>query len=209
MILKNFAVFEGIDGAGTSTQIQLLKKREECKNFFFTAEPTSFPTGKFLRQMLKDDITLNPKTSAFLFAADRAEHVWGKSSENGGFMGIEEACLNNKITVSDRYIFSSLAYQKVTCGKELPAALNSFFPLPELLFFFEIEPEDSLKRISGRETIEIYEKSDFLKETEKAYREVINEYEKSVPQMKIIRIDAAQPKDVIAEKIWNELKKLL
>ena len=209
MILKNFAVFEGIDGAGTSTQIQLLKNREECKNFFFTAEPTSFPTGKFLRQMLKGDITLNPKTSAFLFAADRAEHVWGKSSENGGFMGIEEACLNNKITVSDRYIFSSLAYQKVTCGKVRPAALNSFFPLPELLFFFEIEPEDSLKRISGRETIEIYEKSDFLKETEKAYREVINEYEKSVPQMKIIRIDAAQPKDIIAEKIWNELKKLL
>lgn len=209
MILKNFAVFEGIDGAGTSTQIQLLKNREECKNFFFTAEPTSFPTGKFLRQMLKGDITLNPKTSAFLFAADRAEHVWGKSSENGGFMGIEEACLNNKITVSDRYIFSSLAYQKVTCGKELPATLNSFFPLPELLFFFEIEPEDSLKRISGRETIEIYEKSDFLKETEKAYREVINEYEKSFPQMKIIRINAVQPKDVIAEKIWNELKNLL
>lgn len=209
MILKNFAVFEGIDGAGTSTQIQLLKNREECKDFFFTAEPTSFPTGKFLRQMLKGDITLNPKTSAFLFAADRAEHVWGKSSENGGFMGIEEACLNNKITVSDRYIFSSLAYQKVTCGKELPAVLNSFFPLPELLFFFEIEPEDSLKRIAGRETIEIYEKSDFLKETEKAYREVINEYEKSTPQMKIIRINATQPKNVIAEKIWNELKNLL
>ena len=209
MILKNFAVFEGIDGAGTSTQIQLLKNREECKDFFFTAEPTSFPTGKFLRQMLKGDITLNPKTSAFLFAADRAEHVWGKSSENGGFMGIEEACLNNKITVSDRYIFSSLAYQKVTCGKELPAVLNSFFPLPEILFFFEIEPEDSLKRIAGRETIEIYEKSDFLKETEKAYREVINEYEKSTPQMKIIRINATQPKNVIAEKIWNELKSLL
>lgn len=209
MILKNFAVFEGIDGAGTSTQIQLLKNREECKDFFFTAEPTSFPTGKFLRQMLKGDITLNPKTSAFLFAADRAEHVWGKSSENGGFMGIEEACLKNKITVSDRYIFSSLAYQKVTCGKELPAVLNSFFPLPELLFFFEIEPEDSLKRIAGRETIEIYEKSDFLKETEKAYREVINEYEKSTPQMKIIRINATQPKNVIAEKIWNELKNLL
>ena len=211
MILKNFAVFEGIDGAGTSTQIQLLKNREECKNFFFTAEPTSFPTGKFLRQMLKGDITLNPKTSAFLFAADRAEHVWGKSSENGGFMGIEEACLNNKITVSDRYIFSSLAYQSVSCGKNFPEHLNSLFPLPEILFYFKINPEISINRVTARgEKTEIYEKIEFQKKTADIYDQVINSYKQKEKSqgMKIITIDAEKPIDEISEIIWSSLKNI-
>lgn len=205
MILKNFIVFEGIDGAGTSTQIQLLQQKNECSDFIFTAEPTDSPTGKFLRQMLKGDVKLNEKTSAFLFAADRAEHLWGNSSKSCGIQNYTE---QGKIVISDRYIFSSLAYQKTTCGKELPSTLNSFFPLPEILFFFEIEPEESLKRITNRQTIEIYEKLDFLKETQKNYREVITEYEKMNTEMKIIHIDATLPKERIASIIWNELKNL-
>ena len=51
MILKNFIVFEGIDGAGTSTQIKKICEKNPQK-FFQTAEPTSLETGKFLRRML-------------------------------------------------------------------------------------------------------------------------------------------------------------
>ncbi|MBQ5499234.1 MAG: dTMP kinase, partial [Treponema sp.] len=78
MILQNFIVFEGIDGAGTSTQIEMLKNRPEANDFLFTAEPTSAPTGKFLRQMLKGDFPLQNESAAYLFAADRNEHVNGK-----------------------------------------------------------------------------------------------------------------------------------
>lgn len=204
MILRNFVVFEGIDGAGTSTQIQILKESADSDSFVFTAEPTDSSTGKFLREVLKGDVELDPRTSAFLFAADRAEHLWGKSSET---CGIEEKCKKGKIVVSDRYLFSSLAYQSVSCGDELPRLLNSVFPLPQILFFFEIEPEQSLKRIGGRETVEIYENAVFLQKTEKIYKAVIEEFEAQNTGMKIVRINAAKTKDEISSQIREVLAK--
>ena len=117
MILKNFIVFEGIDGAGTSTQIEILKKRADADRFFFTTEPTDSETGKFLRKMLKGDVELDPCTSAFLFAADRNEHLYGNGGTN---CGVVAQAQSGKIVVSDRYLFSSLTYQSVTCGDELP-----------------------------------------------------------------------------------------
>lgn len=199
MVLKNFIVFEGIDGAGTSTQIKIFADSEYKDKMDFSAEPTSNETGKFLRKMLKGDIQLDPRTSAYLFAADRAEHIWGKD-------GIEEKCRNGKICISDRYLFSSLTYQSVTCGEELPSLLNSPFPLPEILFFFEIEPEVSLSRIGGRETREIYEKVDFLKATEERYKKIISEFEKKNTGMKIVRINAELPIEKVTEIIMKELE---
>lgn len=200
MILKNFVVFEGIDGAGTSTQIDILKNSEIKDKFFFTAEPTSNETGKFLRKMLKGDVKLDPRTSAYLFAADRCEHLWGEN-------GIEKQIKDGKIVVSDRYLFSSLAYQTVTCGEELPRDLQKPFPLPEILFFFEIDPEISLSRIDGRETKEIYEIVDFLKATEERYKKVIASYENS--EMKIVRIDATKSKEEVSKIILDNLKCLI
>ncbi|MBQ8014462.1 MAG: dTMP kinase, partial [Treponema sp.] len=110
MILRNFIVFEGIDGAGTSTQIEMLKKRPDAHRFFFTTEPTDSETGKFLRRMLKGDVELDARTSAFLFAADRNEHLFGKGGTN---CGVVEKAQSGKIVVSDRYLFSSLTYQSV------------------------------------------------------------------------------------------------
>ena len=65
MILQNFIVFEGIDGAGTSTQLDLLKQETKTsKHFLFTAEPTSASTGRYLRLMLKGNIPLTNETAA-------------------------------------------------------------------------------------------------------------------------------------------------
>lgn len=206
MILKNFVVFEGIDGAGTSTQINILKEKKEAERFFFTAEPTDSSTGKFLRTVLKGNIELDPRTSAYLFAADRAEHLWGKSGSN---CGIEKKCSDGKIVISDRYFFSSLTYQSVTCGEELPRLLNSAFPLPQILFFFKISPEISLKRVDDRGEREIYEKIDFLQATEERYEKLMDEYEAKNTGMKIVRLDAAKSKEEVSAQIWQELSKLL
>ncbi len=203
MILKNFVVFEGIDGSGTSTQISILKKRSDSQRFFFTSEPTDSETGLFLRKMLKGDVKLDAKTTAFLFAADRNEHLYGSSGTNCGVVRQTQA---NKIVISDRYLFSSLAYQSVTCGEELPRRLNESFPLPEILFFFEIDPCESLKRVDSRGEREIYEEVTFLKETEERYKKVVAEYEAMNTGMKIIRIDASRSIEEVSKIIARELK---
>ena len=194
--MKNFIVFEGIDGSGTSTQIELLQnalsnasiQTASSEKIFFTAEPTTLETGLFLRTILAGKIETASDTRAFLFAADRAEHVYGKS-------GIIEQLNSGKTVVCDSYLFSSLAYQGIECGFELPQKLNAGFPLPEYLFFFDIEAKTALERIAKRGgKTEIYEKLDYLEKTVDAYRRVIAQYEKDAAagknSMKIIRIDA-------------------
>ena len=81
MVLKNFVVFEGIDGAGTSTQIRKIVESDPQK-YTATAEPTSLPTGKFLRRMLSGEFHVDEKTNAYLFAADRCEHIFGKGGHD-------------------------------------------------------------------------------------------------------------------------------
>lgn len=212
MILQNFIVFEGIDGAGTSTQIEMLKNRPEAKDFLFTAEPTSAPTGKFLRQMLKGDFPLQNESAAYLFAADRNEHINGKLLTQGNTLvtGIKEACQSGRKVVSDRYLFSSLAYQSINCPPEVPRLLNSLFPLPQLLFYFEISPKDSLSRLGDRNFREIYEKEDFLNRTVQEYHNVLSEYSEKVKNqgMKIVLIDAKKTKEEISANIWQEIKNL-
>lgn len=201
MVLKNFIVFEGIDGAGTSTQIKRLVNSEPEK-YIATAEPTGGATGKFLRQMLAGDFKVDEKTNAYLFAADRCEHIFGKG-------GVKELCESGRIVVSDRYFFSSLAYQSVSCGLELPMLLNSPFPLPEYLFFFDINPEVSLARVNARNgKKEIYENLDAQKKIAALYEKVISMYESDAKlreEMKIIRIDASKTIDEVEEIISSSL----
>ena len=202
MVLKKFIVLEGIDGAGTSTQIKRLVQTNPDK-YIATAEPTSGPTGKFLRQMLAGDFKVDERTNAYLFAADRCEHIFGKG-------GVKELCESGKTVVSDRYFFSSLAYQSVSCGLELPQLLNSPFPLPEYLFFFDINPEISLARVNARnESKEIYENLEAQKNIAALYEKVISMYEQNPAlreEMKIIRLDASKTIEEISGIILKILK---
>lgn len=204
MILNNFIVFEGIDGSGTSTQLKLLKQNNP--DFEITAEPTSTETGKFLRRMLGGEFKVEEKTNAYLFAADRCQHLYGEG-------GIIELTKKGKIVVSDRYFFSSMAYQSATCGIELPALLNSPFPLPQILFYFVIDPEISLSRVTARnEKKEIYEKIELQRKIADMYEKVISSYEKDSENnhMKVVRIDATKSieeiEHIINETIKNEIK---
>ena len=93
----------------------------------------------------------------------------------------------------------------------MPDLLYSPFPLPELLFYFKIDPEKSLKRVLSRGgNIEIYEKLDFQKKTAEAYDEVIKLYDGTEKGrgMTVIMVDAEKSIEEIAEFIWNCVKNL-
>jgi dTMP kinase len=198
MVLRNFIVFEGIDGSGTSTQIGKLREKTENRPVWYTCEPTALETGTFIRRFLRGEFSLTPETAAFLFAADRQEHLYGPG-------GIAEQAANGTLVICDRYIFSSMAYQSPECGASggpnLTDELNRNFPLPEYLFFFDIDPVISLNRIIHRKITEIYEKADFLTRVREEYQRVLARYEGC--GMNIIRIDGTDSIEHTAEKIWN------
>jgi len=203
MILQNFAVIEGGDGSGTSTQLNLLenKLKKTLKfEFFTTGEPTKGPVGILIRHILKGELKVHNETLARLFAADRCEHLYAPG-------GIIERCTKGELVISDRYTPSSLVYQGLECGREIPMALNASFPLPELLIYLDIDGSSAMKRISKRnEKAEIYDHSEFQDRVRNVYLELLPEYQKS--GVRVVHLDGLQPPEEIAADIWSELQKM-
>jgi dTMP kinase len=106
--------FEGGDGAGKSTQARLLGewlRNEEGHDVLLTREPGATSLGVRLRELLLSaDHSVDPRTEALLFAADRADHVAAQ---------VRPAMERGEIVVTDRYIDSSIAYQGA--GRDLDA----------------------------------------------------------------------------------------
>jgi dTMP kinase len=203
-ILDNFVVFEGVDGSGTSTQLALLKEKFAAHGlkepfFYPTFEPTDGVIGRLIRSALKNTPPLKAETLAMLFAADRNEHLFAEG-------GIVERCRRGELVVCDRYVLSSLAYQGVECGPELPAALNSAFPAPELLLFFDIDPSVSEERIQNRPSVDIYEHLEFQKKVRERYLSLPDRYRAA--GVRVETIDAAQSVEKVAEQVWRALAKM-
>jgi len=203
-ILSNFAVFEGLDGSGTSTQLALLKQKLEGRTpnnpvFTVTFEPTDGAIGKLIRSVLKKDLVLRADTLARLFAADRGEHLYAVG-------GITDRCQRGELVICDRYTLSSLVYQGIECGMELPHGLNSPFPAPELLLFFDIDPGLAQKRMTARPSLDIFEHIEFQEKVRRQYHALIEEYRKAGVRVGII--DASQSVEKVAEDVWSEIAKM-
>jgi len=208
-ILNNFVVFEGIDGSGTTTQLNLLSdffrdKRNKLSLPIMhkTFEPTDSSIGKLIRSVLKKETVIRSETIAMLFAADRNEHLYETD-------GIVDRCKRGEIVVSDRYTLSSLVYQGILCGNTLPARLNEEFPYPELIVFFDLAPEIAAERRSGRDGMnspEIYEYLDFQVQVRRQYKALLPTLlEKGVM---IETINAAPPPDEVAAEVWRIIQNL-
>ena len=201
-IIPNFLVFEGGDGSGTTTQVSLLGERLEKSQkpaFFPTFEPTDGQIGKIIRSALKKECNFDAKTLAFLFAADRNEHIYGKN-------GILEHSKQGKLVICDRFVLSSLVYQGIECGDDLPQSLNSCFPMPELTIFLDIEPEIAIERMKNRTSHEIYEYREFQEKVREKYKTVLASCSASGARVEII--DASKPAQEIADLVWSSLKQM-
>ena len=194
--LRRFIVLEGVDGAGTTTQLRLMDEAlaKAGVMHWTTSEPTAEPEGLLIRRILSGELRRDPGTLARLFAADRNEHLRGTG-------GILDRLARGEIVVCDRYVLSSLAYQGVACGPELPAELNAGFPLPELLLFFDLAPAQSVSRLGGRERLEIFEDLPFQEKVEAAYRKALSSFEGL--GVRIERIDASRSVEEVSAEILD------
>jgi dTMP kinase len=201
-ILENFIVIEGLDGAGTTTQLkkvatQLIKKGYNIHNTF---EPTDRPIGKLVRDVLAKRFITTPLTLAKLYATDREDHLY--NSEDGVIKHIN----NNEIVISDRYFYSSLAYQGVECDWEIVKSLNNY-PHPQILIFIDTPVEECLNRINSRGADkDIFEHNDFLEKVYNNYIKILNELPEKVT---LIKIDGTLSVEKITETIIDKLNQLI
>lgn len=145
-----FIAVEGIDGAGTTTQVQRLTSwlRAEGQPCHATREPSDGPIGVQIRQILRGRIVgvagapVSADVLALLFAADRLDHV---ASE------IEPALQRGESVVTDRYVGSSLAYQSLDLPLEWVRRINSRAVVPDLVVYVRVTAEVALERISARD----------------------------------------------------------
>jgi dTMP kinase len=142
--LKNFYCIEGIDGSGKTSLAKSLNEKLNNLNIKseYTFEPTNSEIGNLIRRYLKKEIKLSNESLVYLFAADRHNHLYGKN-------GLVKKCKNTKV-ISDRYLFSSIAYQSLDNNFDFVLNINENFFLPEKLFYINIDPEDALERINER-----------------------------------------------------------
>lgn len=199
-LLSRFIVFEGLDGAGTTTQMKLLAEACDKKDIacHATFEPTGSPIGKLVRSILQKQVVATPLSLAMLYAADREDHLHHPLS------GIVHQLDSGKLVISDRYFYSSLAYQSVDCGYERIAHLNQF-PAPEYLFYIDTPVAVCLDRISERGgDTELFEHREFLLQVQANYERVFSSLEQPV---KFFRLDGTKSRESISKEVLSVLTK--
>ncbi|MFA5513975.1 MAG: dTMP kinase [Sphaerochaetaceae bacterium] len=198
-VLKRFVVIEGLDGAGATTQMGSVTEAFDKSgvNCHATFEPTSSPLGSLVRSVLRKEIVTTPLALALLFSADREDHLYNPIN------GIVEKMEEGTVVISDRYLFSSLAYQAVECGFEKVRKLNKY-PYPKFLFYLDTPVEDCIKRIELRDNgRELFEKEEFLTKVRDNYEVIFSALPEEVV---FVRIDGTKSKEEITKIIVSKLK---
>ena len=184
-----FISIEGTDGAGKSTQIELLKKYiiEKGRDVIVTREPGGTPISEKIREIILDNNNseMSHITEALLYAASRAQHVNEK---------IKPALMQGKIIICDRFVDSSIAYQCAARGisREIIEDINKYAidgVMPDITLYFDITPEEGIKRKKNMHTLDRIEqeKQDFHNKVYEGYQMLLKLY----PE-RIKRIDASK-----------------
>tara|TARA_B100000579_G_scaffold430325_1_gene443500 strand:+ start:136 stop:726 length:591 start_codon:yes stop_codon:yes gene_type:complete len=186
--------FEGIEGVGKSTQINLLKNYFESKNYIVEIyrEPGSTSIGEKIRDILLDrNNDLSSETELLLMFSARAELIKKINSSNCDYL------------LLDRFYDASMAYQGFgrNLSKDFISSLTSFIkcPTPDLSFLFDVSVEEGFKRKNNDKKDRIESSSkDFFNKVRKGYLKIAKNN-----QERFFIINAAN--DI--EKIHNEVIK--
>ncbi len=166
-----FITFEGADGCGKTTQIQLIKEYLDKRNIenILTREPGGSDLGVHLRKILLHyENPVSNIAETFLYLADRAQHIEYK---------IKPALESGKIVLCDRHTDSTIAYQGYGREQNIDEIkhLNSIATagvIPDLTIVFDIDTEIAQKRLQGEKDRLEAEGIEFHKKLRHGYLEI-------------------------------------
>ncbi len=198
-----FITFEGIDGVGKSTQLDMLEKHfvESGREVVRTLEPGGTELGQEIRHLLlhrKGDVA--PRSEALLYAADRAHHVETK---------IKPALASGKVVLSDRYFDSSVAYQGA--ARELDVnevreislwAIDRL--LPDLTVLLDLDAAAAIERRGNKGT----EPDRLEREQVEFFERAREEYLRMAKEPRFLVIDATLSPQEIHAQVLQRVAKL-
>lgn len=197
-----FVVFEGVDGAGTTTQCARYASqlRAARRLAHVTREPSAGPVGSLIRLILTQRMALplsrQAETMALLFAADRLDHIGSE---------IEPFLRDGYVVLSDRYDLSSLAYQSITAeagdaaaSVEWIRALNRHARRPDVTVVLDVSSEIAAQRRRARGgAVEIFDDAEIQARLADAYLRA----EAFMPGERVIHINGEADVDAVAEAV--------
>jgi len=198
-----FITFEGIDGVGKSTQLDLLEKHlmASGKEVIRTLEPGGTELGQEIRHLLlhrKGDVA--PRSEALLYAADRAHHVETK---------IKPALAEGKVVLSDRYFDSSVAYQgaarelDVNEVKEISLwAVDRL--LPDLTVLLDLPAAEAMQRRDNKGT----QPDRLEREQVEFFERAREEYLRMAKEPRFLVVDANLSPEEIHAQVLERVAKL-
>ncbi len=182
-----FVCIEGIDASGKTTHARRLVRNLHQRGFdaIYTTEPSSGQIGEFIRRHVLQRRKRVPSViEALLFAADRVDHLETR---------IKPALQQGKSVVSDRYVFSSLAYQGAA-GLDLKwiDEINRLALPPDLAILIDVPPEVVIKRLTRKKSV--MERLETQRRVEKIYM-------KFVKDGRLVPVDGNRAKNEVAKDI--------
>lgn len=200
-----FLALEGIDGSGKSTQTRLLAERLKAAGHrvYTTFEPTDSPIGSLIRNIFSGRLEGDHRTIAGLFVADRLDHLLNQTN------GILKKLGEGYTVVTDRYYFSSYAYQGAHAPMDWVIEANAQSAAllrPHLNIYLDMPPEAAMERLrQGRNQIDLYESLNNLRSVHARYEEA---FERMGSVERVARIDANQPPELVADAVWKAVQSL-
>ena len=194
-----YVLLEGIDTAGKSTQLEILKQK--YPEAIFTKEPGGTELGLKLREMVLSGEAKSKVAEMFLFLADRAEHSFQ----------VVKKLKDDNILISDRGFLSGIAYAK-TAPLEIAISLNIMAlngAMPDKIIILELSKEELEFRLSQKEQDSIEKRgSTYLLNIQQRMIDAINMInamgEKTID---LLIIDATKSVDIISKEIETFLEK--
>ncbi len=193
-----FVTFEGIDGSGKTTQVELLRQELERRGreVVATREPGGTALGEGIRDLVLHGVDVTPWAEACLYAAARAELVAEL---------IRPALDRGADVICDRYVDSSLAYQGRVRGLGLDRVLELNLAavsglLPDKTFVLAVDPTVASGRAAGKPDRIEREGAGFMRRVDEAYRDLAATF-----AQRIVVLDGEQPPQILAREIRGHL----